>query len=203
MRPITSRFLQVSCLCLTVMCGLPVHGDSLPVPAPNLNLSVQEVRERHPPHAAFCARTPEFCDLSGPTSVAYTASIAQALKSVNATANARLLCEQSDMELFGTEEFWTYPFDGAGDCEDAAIFKREELVVLGVPRGAMTLAIVHHKIRLNAHAVLLVETSAGTFLLNSVRDDVLIWHEAPYNFEARERPDGRWDRYDQGAWDFE
>ena len=112
-------------------------------------------------------------------------------------------CGLSDQDLFGQEEYWTYPTDGLGDCEDIAIFKREELVKRGIPRGAMTIAIAHHRAEMYAHAVLLVETTEGTFLLNSIVDDVCLWNEAPYNFEARERPDGRWERFDQSIWKYE
>ena len=64
----------------------------------------------------------------------------------------------------------------------------------------MRLALVMHRKRLNAHAVLTVETSRGTYILDSLTDEVLRWNRTPYNFEARERPDGRWERFDQTEW---
>ncbi len=124
----------------------------------------------------------------------------EGLERVNASANGEIDCSISDQELYGLEEYWAIPSDGAGDCEDIALYKREALVKAGLPRGAMTLAIVHHRKDLFSHAVLLIETGQGTFLLDSYSDEVKLWHEAPYNFESRERPDGRWDRYDQQAW---
>ena len=109
----------------------------------------------------------------------------------------------TDREIYGVEEFWTYPTRGVGDCEDLALYKREWLVERGLPRGALTIALVHHKASMDPHAVLLAETSEGTYLLDSLSDDIVIWSEAPYNFEARERPDGSWERFDQDIWTYE
>ena len=109
----------------------------------------------------------------------------------------------SDRVLYDREEHWAIPSHGEGDCEDIALFKRERLVELGIPRGAMTIAIVHHRRHMFSHAVLLVETTSGTYLLDNLEDDITLWHEAPYNFEARERPDGSWERFDQSIWTYE
>ena len=198
------RLVFVTCLAAAVLAGEAQAGGDMAVsPSAHLDLPITEIRETHPPHEAFCTRLPAYCDLSGPREIAFSAELLQVLARVNASVNRRFACEASDKELFGVEEFWTYPEDGVGDCEDAVILKREELVRHGLPRGAMTIALVYHRSIPSAHAVLLVETSAGTFLLNSVVDDVGPWHGAPYNFEARERPDGRWERYDQETWVFE
>ena len=67
----------------------------------------------------------------------------------------------------------------------------------------MTIAIVHHQKAMFPHAVLLVETTAGTFLLDNLDNRVVRWHAAPYNFESRELPDGSWERYDQSNWSYE
>lgn len=53
------------------------------------------------------------------------------------------------------------------------------------------------------HALLLVETTGGTYVLDNLVDEILLWNEAPYNFEARERVDGQWDRFDQSIWTYE
>ena len=67
----------------------------------------------------------------------------------------------------------------------------------------MTMAIAQHKRALAAHAVLLVETTSGTYVLNSFTDEVVLWSEAPLNYESRERVAGTWERYDQTLWTFE
>ena len=50
---------------------------------------------------------------------------------------------------------------------------------------------------------LLVETDAGTYVLNGPGSEVMLWFETPYNFEARERTDGRWERFDQRHWRYD
>jgi predicted transglutaminase-like cysteine proteinase len=105
-----------------------------------------------------------------------------------------------DQQWQGREDYWSFPLRGAGDCEDLALEKRRRLVELGLPRGAMTLAIVYHQNGWGPHVILLIETSAGTFALDNRRADVPCWNEVPYNYETRERPDGRWARFDQAYW---
>jgi predicted transglutaminase-like cysteine proteinase len=121
------------------------------------------------------------------------------LQRVNQDVNAQVRF-MFDSDSSGEEEVWSYPIDDRGDCEDSALEKRRRLVAMGWSRAAPTMAIVHHRSRYCSHAVLLAETTAGTLMLDSLSDRLLCWSEAPYNFEARERPDGQWDRFDQRDW---
>jgi predicted transglutaminase-like cysteine proteinase len=84
-----------------------------------------------------------------------------------------------------------------------ALAKRSRLVRLGYSAGALRLAFVFHREHMSSHCVLTVETTGGTFLLDSQTDEVKRWSEVPYNFEARERQDSRWDRYDQSQWRYQ
>ncbi len=118
---------------------------------------------------------------------------------VNRSVNAEVRFVP-DQEWQGREEFWSLLLRGCGDCEDFALEKRRRLVESGLPRGAMTMAIVYHRTEWFGHVVLLIETSAGTFALDNLRDDVRCWDEVPYNYETRERPDGLWTRFDQTDW---
>ena len=83
-----------------------------------------------------------------------------------------------------------------------ALQKRRELVAIGVPRGALRMAVAQHRRTLTAHAVLSVETTNGTFILDSENESLILWYRTDYNFEARERPDGQWERYDQRCWTY-
>jgi predicted transglutaminase-like cysteine proteinase len=71
------------------------------------------------------------------------------------------------------------------------------LLARELPRAAFTMAFVHHKKEMFAHSVLPVETNAGTFVLDNLTGDILLSNQAPYNYEARERGDGKWDRFDK------
>ena len=45
------------------------------------------------------------------------------------------------MEVYGREEWWTYP-TRAGDCEDVALLKRLDLIEKGWPVGALLMTVV-------------------------------------------------------------
>jgi predicted transglutaminase-like cysteine proteinase len=140
--------------------------------------------------------------MSGVSVIDFTPKVLRLLSRVSFQVNHEIKC-MSDKEQYSREEFWEYPHSGFGDCEDIALEKRARLVALGFPRGALRLAIGHHKKLLVAHALLLVETSRGTYVLDHPSNDVALWYLTPYNFETRERNDGQWERFDQGLWTYE
>lgn len=164
-----------------------------------LTLPVQAVSPPPTAYNDFCRLNPVDCRPQGPAIVAATEQLRQQLQRVNREVNAAVRF-MPDTESVGQEEDWRYPSNGRGDCEDIALEKRRRLVAWGVPRSALTMAIVYHRARLFPHAVLLAETTAGTLVLDNLNDALQCWNRTPYNFEARERNDGRWDRYDQRAW---
>lgn len=168
----------------------------------HLDLPVIEVVDRYPPYADFCRREPRECDLSGARSVLVTDDLLQRLSDVNIAVNTEIRFVL-DATQYGEEEHWALPSSGYGDCEDLALEKRSRLAASGVPRGALRLAFAFHAKRLNSHCVLTVETSQGTYVLDSVTHEVFRWDQGGYNYEARERVDGLWDRFDQQQWQYE
>jgi predicted transglutaminase-like cysteine proteinase len=123
----------------------------------------------------------------------------QVLERVNSSTNHDIRFAL-DREIHGTEDYWTLPDSGYGDCEDIALEKRDRLARLDYPTAAMRLALVFHDRHMSSHCVLTIETDSGTFLMDSQDDRVLRWDDSPYHFEARERVDGLWDRFDQTHW---
>lgn len=187
-------------LCSMLATGSHCADDGrLEVPAGRLILPVTEVVERHLPYADFCRRTPRECDLRGATVLPFSPGLLHSLGMINTAVN-RQIAFALDIEQYNVEEHWALPDSGRGDCEDMALEKRSRLVRSGYAPGALRLALVFHRTLLNSHCVLTVETTAGTYLLDSFTSEVLRWDQTPYNFEARERPDGYWDRFDQTQW---
>jgi predicted transglutaminase-like cysteine proteinase len=170
-------------------------------PSEKLNLPVTETRDNFSPYKKFCLRNPGECNLSGQAIIELTPEIWKQLLDVNSTVN-RDIDLFFDKDQYQKEEFWTYPISGFGDCEDIALEKRSRLVKIGFPRGSLRIAIGYHKETLTSHAVLTVETKQGTYVMDSTNDQIHIWHQTPYNFETRERTDGKWERYDQDIWTF-
>ena len=139
--------------------------------------------------------------MTGPTAIELNTAVLQAIEKINCEVNAEIRFME-DPEWRGKEDEWSFPVLGRGDCEDFALEKRKRLVEAGLPRAAMSLAIVYHKKLMSPHLILLLETSDGTMVLDQLNNEVLCWDKVPYNYESRERMDGRWDRFDQSVWNW-
>jgi predicted transglutaminase-like cysteine proteinase len=151
------------------------------------------------PYADFCRRHVSACRLDGAGQIRWEASTVQAVQAINSAVNGEIRFAH-DRESYGAEDYWALPLDGAGDCEDMALEKRSRLVAAGFPGAALRLALVFHPNELASHCVLTAETTKGTFILDSRDNAMRRWDRSGYLFEARERADGLWDRFDQSDW---
>ena len=142
----------------------------------------------------FCRRHPAACVLDGEPLIEWTAELGQQLGAVNLEVNQEVEFV-SDMDNLGLEESWDFPQDCRGDCEDFVLEKRERLVALGLPRASLTIAFAFHEVQFFPHAILLVETSTGTWVLDNLYDEIRCWDALPYRWTRRERPDGTWIRF--------
>src|SRR5690606_19573576 len=70
-------------------------------------------------HAEYCGRRGDDClpNTSGSGILTLTSDLWNELQYVNNTFNTTIT-PASDMDLYGVEEFWTFPVNGYGDCED-------------------------------------------------------------------------------------
>ena len=64
----------------------------------------------------------------------------------------------------------------SGDCEDYVLTKRARLIGSGVAPGALRIATVRTPSG-EAHAVLVVRTDKGDFVLDNRKDAIKQWHE--------------------------
>ena len=139
--------------------------------------------------AELCEREPAMCrlDLSEAKVVRASQDLDRTIRDVNTWAN-RWVVPITDREQFGVEDRWDLPTNGYGDCEDIALLKREKLVELGIPRRAMPITVVIDETG-GGHAVLMVRTDRGDFILDNRRDKVLRWDRTGYTFIKREGQD--------------
>jgi len=111
------------------------------------------------------------------------------LRSVNNQVNG-LMRATTDIQTYGIADYWNDPVlvrGVRGDCEDFALEKRRMLVEHGVPAAALSIAIV--KTRLGEeHAVLVVSTDAGDYVLDNLAYDVRPWRRTGYTWIARQGP---------------
>lgn len=133
----------------------------------------------------FCQREQGSCETPPEPAapVALTKERWRALNDVNAGVNHQIKPE-TDEELYHLAEYWAYA-DRAGDCEDYALDKRRALAAQGWPIGSLLLATARND-NGEMHAVLVVTTDHGDFVLDNATDFVAPWKELPYRWVARQ-----------------
>lgn len=95
-------------------------------------------------------------------------SDAEKVAGVNDYINAVRYVE--DSQNYGKSDYWATPvefFARGGDCEDYAIAKYASLRALGFRADQMRIAIVQDKIKNIPHALLVVYTDEGSFVLDN------------------------------------
>jgi predicted transglutaminase-like cysteine proteinase len=115
-------------------------------------------------------------------------SLWRTILKVNERVNRTILAV-TDQDHWGVVDRWDYPDDGLGDCEDIQLLKRKLLIEAGLPRRALRMTVVIDEQGMG-HAVLMVHTSHGDFVLDNKRDAVLAWQETGYHYVKREGDDG-------------
>ena len=94
----------------------------------------------------------------------------------------------TDQEHWGVIEKWSLPTDGYGDCEDYQLLKRKLLRERGLPQRAMRMTVVIDELN-EGHAVLMIRTDRGDYILDNKTNAVLPWDETGYIYVKREGHD--------------
>jgi predicted transglutaminase-like cysteine proteinase len=134
----------------------------------------------------FCERVPDECaiDAREPSVVSLNSNVWATIADVNQRVNAMILAV-TDQDHWGVVDRWDFPDDGMGDCEDIQLLKRRLLIKAGLPRRAMRMTVVIDELGAG-HAVMMVRTDHGDFILDNKRDVVLPWKQTGYVFLKRE-----------------
>ena len=110
------------------------------------------------------------------------ASIRDRMNRVNLAVN-RAIRYQTDSETYGKADRWASPSETlkrrAGDCEDYALLKMAALAAQGVPLKDMSLVVLYDQKRSFYHAVLSVEVQGRHYILDNLRDQVLLDTQLP------------------------
>jgi len=109
------------------------------------------------------------------------------LNQVNGRVNGAIE-ERTDLATYGVDDYWNTPLeDGrhAGDCEDYVLEKQRALLAAGLPRRALNIALVTTAWG-ESHAVLLVATSEGEYVLDNLTPWLVTWRQAPYRWVRRQ-----------------
>lgn len=117
------------------------------------------------------------------------ARVTNIVRSVNDEVN-RIMRGASDQEIYHVADYWNAPplVRGVrGDCEDFALEKRRLLIENGIPAAAISIAIVRTR-RGEDHAVLIVSTWQGDYVLDNLQYDVRPWQKDDYTWISRQGP---------------
>lgn len=134
----------------------------------------------------FCKRTPSECTVG--THEAETIALTPKLWGLIVGTNARVNREIeaiTDQDHWGLIDRWDIPSDGKGDCEDYVLLKRQRLAQAGLPRRAMRVTVVIDEENAG-HAVLMIRTDKGDFILDNKRNAILPWSQTGYTYVKRE-----------------
>lgn len=115
------------------------------------------------------------------------------LVSVNKDVNRRVV-PMEDIKTYGKDEVWAYPGKNMeGDCEDYALLKRRILNSKGLPLGDLLITVTGKQDG-EGHAVLIVHSDTGDFVLDNLQGEIHRWYDTPYKYLKRQSSDdpSRW-----------
>lgn len=105
---------------------------------------------------------------------------------VNSAANDAIR-PISDQRQFAVAERWSLPTAKGGDCEDYALYKKQQLIAAGVSPNRLLVAVVLDRKR-QPHAVLVLRSDMGDFVLDNMTKRVLPWDKTGYAFLRMQDP---------------
>lgn len=145
-------------------------------------------------HVQFCRENRSECQggTNAPVVVKLTEERWNELIALNHKVNSRIR-PVTDEENFGKPEYWTYPVNGMGDCEEYVLEKQRELIAAGWPRSALLITVAKD-VKNAGHAVLTVRTDQGDMILDNQIEAVLPWYSTPYRYIKRQstRAPAKW-----------
>ncbi|MEN3931505.1 transglutaminase-like cysteine peptidase [Microvirga sp. W0021] len=158
---------------------------SLPSPTESIEVNGRKAK----PVSAwvdFCNRHAEECavDTNEAAVITMTPNIWKQLVQVNRKVN-RDVKPVTDMDHWGVADKWDLPTDNKGDCEDYQLLKRKLLAEQGLPRRAMRMTVVLDE-EGEGHAVLMVRTTQGDYILDNKTSAILPWGETNYVYVKQE-----------------
>jgi predicted transglutaminase-like cysteine proteinase len=163
----------------------PAAGPAL-LPAPELQLASVEAAQIQAT-VTFIDPFAEALRESESRAPRMTPKLWSLLNSVNGQVNGAIE-QRTDMANYGREDFWNTPLEEgrrAGDCEDYVLEKQRALLEAGMPRRALNIALVTTRWG-ESHAVLLVATSEGEYVLDNLSPWLVTWRQAPYRWVRRQ-----------------
>jgi predicted transglutaminase-like cysteine proteinase len=132
-------------------------------------------------HVRFCLRYPDDCRSNSAASerIDLPSERLELLKRVNHRVNISIV-SKSKAYRSNLENTWTIAPD-QGDCNDYAVTKRHELLKRGFPSSALRLSVTKTAAGVG-HLVLVVATTKGDFVMDSLADAIQPWQTTDYRW---------------------
>jgi predicted transglutaminase-like cysteine proteinase len=124
----------------------------------------------------FCAKNKSECAGTGRAQVTMTPNLMAMLKQVNSHVNRTIRPERD------TADIWELN-PTSGDCEDYVLSKRSALIRHGVSAGALRIAYTHTR-RGEPHAVLVVRTEQGDYVLDNLNNSIKPLRSSGYQIRS-------------------
>ncbi|PSC02490.1 transglutaminase [Alsobacter soli] len=168
----------------------PAGAAEAPLPAPAPRLIALGPAKPLRGWLDLCRRNPDACALgpAGPDMITLAPALWTVLVQVNAAVNHEIE-PVTDKEHWGISEHWDLAEDGKGDCEDYQLLKRKRLIDKGFPRRALRMTVVLDG-NDEGHAVLVVRTDRGDYVLDNETSSILPWSETGYAYIRQEGSSG-------------
>ncbi len=187
----SKRYIKAAFLGLLFMVsGSAVHAQTV-AGLPSASNAITTIGSAKPLQgwSRFCEKFPSECavNTSEPAVIELTPQVWKTIVSVNQRVNSGIKAV-TDADHWGVVDTWGFPDDGRGDCEDFQLLKRRILSDSGLPRRAMRMTVVIDELG-EGHAVLVIRTNQGDYVLDNKTSSVLPWHRTGYVYVKRESQD--------------
>lgn len=122
----------------------------------------------------FCLQNPRDCKPSKAKVVTYSTHIEKTIRRINDAVNREIKPTSDKRDIWSVNV-------RKGDCDDYVMTKRQRLIRAGIPASALRIAVVRTRMG-EGHAVLIVKTTAGEFVLDNLRRTVVKRHATNYSY---------------------
>ncbi|MCZ8158514.1 MAG: transglutaminase-like cysteine peptidase [Rhizobiaceae bacterium] len=122
----------------------------------------------------FCLQNPKDCKPSKAKVVTYTTQIEKKIRAINAAVNREIKPTREKRDIWSVNV-------RKGDCDDYVMTKRQRLIRAGIPASALRIAVVRTRMG-EGHAVLIVKTTEGDFVLDNLRRTVVKRNASGYHY---------------------
>ena len=128
----------------------------------------------------MCRREPALCAMDRHVSNVrpqiMNAALWRQVIRVNEALNDQIR-ERDDWRTYGVSDYWTLG-RRYGDCEDYIVAKKQALSAQGIASENLLYAVARNRRDAGYHAVLILRTTDGDYVLDNLRDRILPWERS-------------------------